>query len=308
LHERYEKLLPPKQMSPFHEPSPFYKEYLTVHQYLKAQKPINNEKNNNTNDSLQNQIIEKIELNVDYLANQSNIYPIRKSIRPNAWKGRLINEAKFNDPNLNHVYLINKLLVSYGAQNMRNFYTTINGNFKCYLKRLNCKIPQRIVPLIWNDPVIQKLAKIISNIYSSAKVINKKKTSITPANSPTSLNQNIFNFFPKITNVNSENTKTKPKKNDSELYPKYKHKLPILTNSLDGFNSLAHVNKSKKKAELKRANFNRYLSQSEDLHKKVLFSIGPNKLKNKDNIDRVLTPIKNKTVKDKYYHRLMVSI
>lgn len=54
------------------------------------------------------------------------------------------------------------MLISYDAQNLNHFYSTINKNFRNYLTRLHSRIPPRIVPLIWNDPVIQKLALVIS--------------------------------------------------------------------------------------------------------------------------------------------------
>ena len=55
------------------------------------------------------------------------------------------------------------MLISYDAQNLNHFYSTINKNFRNYLSRLHSRIPPRIVPLIWNDPVIQKLALVISS-------------------------------------------------------------------------------------------------------------------------------------------------
>lgn len=55
------------------------------------------------------------------------------------------------------------VLISYGAQNLRKFYATINTELKNYLPRLHNRIPHRIVPLIWNDPVIQKIAMIVSS-------------------------------------------------------------------------------------------------------------------------------------------------
>lgn len=55
------------------------------------------------------------------------------------------------------------MLISYGAQNLRKFYATINTELKNYLPRLHSRIPHRIVPLIWNDPVIQKIAMIVSS-------------------------------------------------------------------------------------------------------------------------------------------------
>ena len=55
------------------------------------------------------------------------------------------------------------MLISYGAQNLRKFYATLNTDLKNYLPRLHSRIPHRIVPLIWNDPVIQKIALIVSS-------------------------------------------------------------------------------------------------------------------------------------------------
>lgn len=62
------------------------------------------------------------------------------------------------------------MLISYDFQNLNHFYDTINSSLKCYLNQLHSRIPARIVPLIWNDPVMQKLAKVIS----SSKDIKQK--------------------------------------------------------------------------------------------------------------------------------------
>ena len=72
----------------------------------------------------------------------------------------LIFYLKYLFINLLLFQTFNEVLVSYGAQNLRKFYSSINTDFKNYLNRLHSRIPHRIVPLIWNDPVIQKIAMI----------------------------------------------------------------------------------------------------------------------------------------------------
>jgi hypothetical protein len=65
--------------------------------------------------------------------------------------------------------------MSYGAQNLDHIHTILNSAFPGYIKKLHSRIPPRIVPLIWNDPIIQKLALIIgtSNQIKNKKVKNK---------------------------------------------------------------------------------------------------------------------------------------
>lgn len=55
------------------------------------------------------------------------------------------------------------MLISYDFQNLNHLYHTINSSLKCYISQLHSRIPPRIVPLIWNDPVMQKLAMVISS-------------------------------------------------------------------------------------------------------------------------------------------------
>lgn len=76
------------------------------------------------------------------------------------------------------------MLISYDAQNLNHFYKTINTSLRNYLDHLHSRIPQRIVPLIWNDPVMQKLAMVIS----SSKKFRQKKAK-TPATQLTGLYQ-----------------------------------------------------------------------------------------------------------------------
>ena len=65
-----------------------------------------------------------------------------------------------------------QVLISYGAQNLRQFYSSINTDLKNYLHKLHARIPHRIIPLIWNDPVIQKIALIISSTKQLRSNIN----------------------------------------------------------------------------------------------------------------------------------------
>jgi hypothetical protein len=54
---------------------------------------------------------------------------------------------------------------------MVHFYDTINFSFGHYLRRLHTRIPNRIIPLIYNDPVMQKLASIIgSNVWRKNRI------------------------------------------------------------------------------------------------------------------------------------------
>lgn len=63
-------------------------------------------------------------------------------------------------------------MISYGAQNLRQFYSSINNDLKIYLHKLHARIPHRIIPLIWNDPVIQKIALIISSTKQLQSKLN----------------------------------------------------------------------------------------------------------------------------------------
>lgn len=66
------------------------------------------------------------------------------------------------------------MLISYGAENIREFYSTLNSDLRFYLRRLHTRIPHKIIPLIWNDPVIQKLALILSTSYQfKSRAVNK---------------------------------------------------------------------------------------------------------------------------------------
>lgn len=66
------------------------------------------------------------------------------------------------------------VLISYGAENIREFYSTLNSDLRFYLRRLHTRIPHKIIPLIWNDPVIQKLALILSTSYQfKSRAVNK---------------------------------------------------------------------------------------------------------------------------------------
>ena len=67
--------------------------------------------------------------------------------------------------------LLFQVLLSYGAQNLDVIHTILRNSFPNYIKKLHSRIPPRIVPLIWNDPVIQKLALIIS---TSNQIKNKR--------------------------------------------------------------------------------------------------------------------------------------
>jgi hypothetical protein len=70
------------------------------------------------------------------------------------------------------------VLISYGAQNVRQFYASVNTNFKNYLQKLHSRIPHRIIPLIWNDPVIQKLAYIISSSANKMRKAPEKEKDV----------------------------------------------------------------------------------------------------------------------------------
>jgi hypothetical protein len=65
------------------------------------------------------------------------------------------------------------VLISYGAENIRQYYSNVNNSFKGQFRKLNAKIPLPIIPLIWNDPVVQKLAMVISN--SNKRIKSDKK-------------------------------------------------------------------------------------------------------------------------------------
>ncbi|CAF0708647.1 unnamed protein product [Brachionus calyciflorus] len=178
LHNHYEKLLP-KSLSSKAEsfiPIPFFKDFLVVHPYnsktssrqmtnldLRGSHKLSNNPMKSNKESVASNINENLP-NFN-LKSISNLYPIRKINNRNLRRRYQIgNEySKITDMELNHLFLINKLLISYDTQNFNQFYSTINRNFKCYFNRLHSRIPPRIVPLIWNDPVMQKLALIISS-------------------------------------------------------------------------------------------------------------------------------------------------
>ena len=73
------------------------------------------------------------------------------------------------------------MLISYGAENIRQYYSNVNNGFKGQLRKLNTKIPYPIIPLIWNDPVVQKLAMVISNSNKPNK-LDKKNHNIQNSN------------------------------------------------------------------------------------------------------------------------------
>jgi hypothetical protein len=184
-------------------PVPYFSDFLVVHQY-NNKASLQSTTYNPSNSSEEHHLSQKrestflnFERQISNLDSLNKIYPTRKSNRTNQWRGsQLTNEAKIGDFDLNHLFILNKcklfcsysleikqtqlnsikhkVLISYGPHNIRQFYTNINTNFKSYIKTLHSRIPNRIVPLIWNDPVIQKLAKILSSASVRPKISVKK--------------------------------------------------------------------------------------------------------------------------------------
>ncbi|CAF0824785.1 unnamed protein product, partial [Didymodactylos carnosus] len=62
-----------------------------------------------------------------------------------------------------HAILLDKLLQSHGAPQSSQYIQQIYRSYPKFLPLLHSRIPQRIIPLIWNDPLIQKLASIMGN-------------------------------------------------------------------------------------------------------------------------------------------------
>lgn len=57
--------------------------------------------------NMQPDTIEPIK-SADCYTNSANAYPIRRATRTNSWRSSNYNEAKMNDFDLNHIFLLNK--------------------------------------------------------------------------------------------------------------------------------------------------------------------------------------------------------
>ncbi len=192
MHGHYEKLLPPsnpaKTTAEF-IPVPYFKEFLVIQPYkaksilestyleskhttprprgVATAKPASARGQEYANSffhyrDLKNQTSGR-QTHVQFSSKHSMRTPLRTATsRPDVSK---------IDLGFDHLFLIDKLLLSYGAQNLDQIHSILNNAFPGYIKKLHSRIPPRIVPLIWNDPIIQKLALIIA---TSNQIKNKK--------------------------------------------------------------------------------------------------------------------------------------
>lgn len=55
------------------------------------------------------------------------------------------------------------VLKSQGISNSETYLQQIIQTYPKFIPILNTRIPQTLLPLIWNDPVTQQLASIFSN-------------------------------------------------------------------------------------------------------------------------------------------------
>lgn len=125
------------------------------------------------------------------------------------------------------------VLISYGAENIREFYASLNNDFRNYLRRLHTRIPHKIIPLIWNDPVIQKLALILSSSYKLKTKPSKVRIQFLIKQFFCPTFSSIKNFFLQI----SKQDKKTPNLKKSFVLPKisktYRNEEPFsVTNSL----------------------------------------------------------------------------
>ena len=120
MHKHYERLLPTSLYRPASEsfvPYPYFNDFLIVHpynlknangkqiSYAEAKKALYSSLSANMQ-----QISEPDSLKIgsESYPGSANAYPIRRATRTNSWRSSNYNEAKINDFDLNHIFLLNK--------------------------------------------------------------------------------------------------------------------------------------------------------------------------------------------------------
>lgn len=119
LHKHYERLLPSGIFRPTNEtfvPIPYFNDFLVVHpynikngtkqvSYTEAKKQLYA---NFVPTMQQLPEVDPIKINTEVFPNSANAYPIRRATRTNSWRSSNLTEAKINDFDLNHIFLLNK--------------------------------------------------------------------------------------------------------------------------------------------------------------------------------------------------------
>ncbi|CAF2100174.1 unnamed protein product [Rotaria magnacalcarata] len=68
-----------------------------------------------------------------------------------------------NHLDITHAWLLIQLLKSQGAFNSENYLQKIIHTFPKFIPLLHTRIPQNLIPIIWNDPVIKQIASMFGN-------------------------------------------------------------------------------------------------------------------------------------------------
>ncbi|CAF0723062.1 unnamed protein product [Didymodactylos carnosus] len=92
----------------------------------------------------------------DLLIHGPNASPIITSLMD-------VPDPHLTPSDITHAVLCDKLLQSHGAPQSSQYIQKIYRSYPKFLPLLHSRIPHRIIPLIWNDPIIQQLASIMGN-------------------------------------------------------------------------------------------------------------------------------------------------
>ncbi|CAF4622067.1 unnamed protein product [Rotaria sp. Silwood1] len=102
----------------------------------------------------------------------------------------------YDQNEVTHAWLLEQLLKSQGAPDSQNYIEQIARTYPKFTPLLYSRVPENLISIIWNDPVMRQLASIIGNKQDDSAIedISTKHTSTKQA-IPTFDDEHSSNFF-----------------------------------------------------------------------------------------------------------------
>ncbi|CAF0846486.1 unnamed protein product [Rotaria sordida] len=90
-----------------------------------------------------------------------------------------LNLSSLKQMDVTHAWLLVQLLKSQGTLNSENYLQKIIQSYPKFIPLLHTRIPQNLVPVIWNDPIVKQIASIFNNNKQDESTVESSSTKQT---------------------------------------------------------------------------------------------------------------------------------